>query len=310
MSWLEKYSRKKLGRVLGAAAKILIEAAVTRGHQIKTIPDVPTVICIADVHGNYYNFRQALISFTDLLKRGERAHFVILGDLIDRGTDSLLWLLIALELKVKWPEAVTYILGNHEAVFTRSWSPEFERRYPGNVIYVPGDNAIFNELQCKNGFKERGARRIISRIVEIFTCLPVEAIWRDTYFAHGAPVVREGSKLYDAVGRVRLSSFEGDRPPPILQQLPMRWWATWDDLADNVYQIELGNRARGVVVYPVESIFDWMEEQGRVRKAVFGHQHPERVLTYQDEDGRGLYLAILADREVYRLNADGRLARI
>src|SRR5690625_2601126 len=71
-----------------------------------------SIYVCSDIHGKYIEWRKA-IAKTDLnLENGDK--LIILGDLIDRGGQSLDCVSFALNLVNKYPKQVIYLMGNHE----------------------------------------------------------------------------------------------------------------------------------------------------------------------------------------------------
>jgi serine/threonine-protein phosphatase 4 catalytic subunit len=72
--------------------------------------DPPVTIC-GDVHGQFYDVRE-------LFKIGEdcpKTQYLFLGDFVDRGLYSVETFLLLLALKVRYPDRITLIRGNHES---------------------------------------------------------------------------------------------------------------------------------------------------------------------------------------------------
>lgn len=78
---------------------------------MKGVLNVATFVC-SDIHGQYDAWLDALIKSNINLQEGNR--LIILGDLIDRGPDSLACVEFAFELMNRYPKQVTYLMGNHE----------------------------------------------------------------------------------------------------------------------------------------------------------------------------------------------------
>eukprot|EP00871_Galdieria_phlegrea_P002642 jgi/Galph1/3379/GphlegSOOS_G2008.1 len=69
------------------------------------------VVVVGDVHGQFYDL-------LELFKVGgdpPRTNYIFLGDFVDRGYNSVETLLLLLALKVRFPDRVTLIRGNHES---------------------------------------------------------------------------------------------------------------------------------------------------------------------------------------------------
>ena len=117
--------------------------------------DVDRIVAVGDVHGAYDRFVEILRAARVIDDRnrwvGGRTHLVQLGDVLDRGPDSLkaLDLLDGLERDAKRAGgAVHALLGNHEAM-----------RLIGDLRYVtPGEYAAFtasNSTEVRDAYVER-----------------------------------------------------------------------------------------------------------------------------------------------------------
>lgn len=73
-----------------------------------------TYVC-SDIHGEFDAWLWAIAKSGINLGKGDS--LVILGDLIDRGEDSLACVLYVFELMKRYPGQVTYLIGNHERMF-------------------------------------------------------------------------------------------------------------------------------------------------------------------------------------------------
>lgn len=69
----------------------------------------PVTIC-GDIHGQFHDL-------LELFKKGGEiptSKYIFLGDFVDRGFNSLETFQLLLLFKLKWPEHITLIRGNHE----------------------------------------------------------------------------------------------------------------------------------------------------------------------------------------------------
>lgn len=86
------------------AREILIE----EGNVVKV--DAPVTVC-GDIHGQFYDLME-------LFKVGgecPETNYLFMGDFVDRGFYSVETFLLLLALKVRYPDRITLIRGNHES---------------------------------------------------------------------------------------------------------------------------------------------------------------------------------------------------
>ena len=107
----------------------------------------PLYIC-GDIHGQYYD----LLRVFDILKYPPQSTFLFLGDYVDRGKQSLECLLLLLCLKVKYPDKIFLLRGNHECEAL-------------NKMY-----GFFDEC------KRRLSIKCFKKIITLFNIMPISAL--------------------------------------------------------------------------------------------------------------------------------------
>merc|ERR1712137_1484004 len=100
----EIISEKQVKSLCDKAREILMEEA-----NVQRV-DAPVTIC-GDIHGQFYDLKE-------LFKVGgdcPDTNYLFMGDFVDRGFYSVETFLLLLALKVRYPDRITLIRGNHES---------------------------------------------------------------------------------------------------------------------------------------------------------------------------------------------------
>ena len=118
----------------------------------------PVIIC-GDIHGQIYDL-------LELFKKGgdiPNSRYIFMGDYVDRGYNGVEVLELLLALKVKYPEQITLLRGNHESrqiCFAYGFYEEITRKY-GNANaweyftdlfdYLPLAALVEGKIFCVHG---------------------------------------------------------------------------------------------------------------------------------------------------------------
>jgi len=100
----EIITEKEVKELCDKAREILLEES-----NVQRV-DAPVTIC-GDIHGQFYDLKE-------LFKVGgdcPGTNYLFMGDFVDRGFNSVETFLLLLALKVRYPDRITLIRGNHES---------------------------------------------------------------------------------------------------------------------------------------------------------------------------------------------------
>ena len=110
MPWV---SRRRLTQTLPERdVKALCDTARSILKEEQTVQPVSTpVTVVGDIHGQFYDLQELF----RIAGTAPETNFLFLGDYVDRGFYSVESVTLVLALKVRYPDRVTIIRGNHES---------------------------------------------------------------------------------------------------------------------------------------------------------------------------------------------------
>lgn len=124
------------------------------------------VLIAGDIHGNFNDVRAIVVKFMELYKENNKIKLLFLGDYIDRGDYSIEVITFLFYLKIKYPNNIFLLRGNHETEIDKFYS-----------------NSLYNDLRglFKSSFNEK-----YEMYLNCFAKLPIIAIIDNRYFcSHG-----------------------------------------------------------------------------------------------------------------------------
>mmetsp|Transcript_3500 Transcript_3500/g.10080 ORF Transcript_3500/g.10080 Transcript_3500/m.10080 type:complete len:304 (+) Transcript_3500:330-1241(+) len=156
--WIEQLKRCELLRE--CEVKVLcqkaLEVLVEEGNVQRV--DTPVTIC-GDIHGQFYDLMELFNVGGDCPK----TNYLFMGDFVDRGFYSVETFLLLLALKVRYPDRITLIRGNHESrqiTQVYGFYDECLRKYGNAKVwqyftdlfdYLPLTALVENEVFCLHG---------------------------------------------------------------------------------------------------------------------------------------------------------------
>lgn len=122
---------------------------------------------VGDIHGDLSSLREIVSKLDEKLRGSREAVIVFLGDYVDRGVESFETIMSIIMLKLKEPEKIVMLRGNHEP--------------PKNLIPHPHDFPLFLKMRFKDSW-----RKIYEQFSNIFQLLPLAAYVESKLFlVHG-----------------------------------------------------------------------------------------------------------------------------
>jgi len=159
------YNVDYINSILSDSIKAL-EYEYSKYHGLITIHDEGTYVIVGDLHGDLRSLKH-IMEFIDKLSNYS---LVFLGDYIDRGENQVETILIPLLMKLRYPDKVFLLRGNHEPP---DFLPVYPHDFPIELIHRYG--------------REHGLR-MYELFKELFQLLPHSLIIKDTaLLLHGGP---------------------------------------------------------------------------------------------------------------------------
>ncbi|CAK7350132.1 unnamed protein product [Dovyalis caffra] len=97
-------------RMLFGATNVSSRSAFSR-LRLSLVPNDAIILICGDIHGQFYDMKELFKVGGDCPK----TNYLFLGDFVDRGFYSVETFLLLLALKVRYPDRITLIRGNHES---------------------------------------------------------------------------------------------------------------------------------------------------------------------------------------------------
>lgn len=197
----------------------------------------PPINVCGDIHGQYLD----LLRVFELGGVPPKSKYLFLGDYVDRGENSVEVILLLFALKLKYPDSIYLIRGNHESV---------------EMTEVFGFLA-----ECK----KKLSRQVWVTLMKVFDCLPIAAVISNEFFCiHGG--LSPHLKTLDDVAKIERPTYVPDEG--LLSDL------LWSDPSPDVK--EWGPNERGSTISWGKKVAEEFLKRNNLSCIVRGHQMAAR----------------------------------
>jgi len=97
--------------------KLLVAAKQMFHDEPNVVMVKPPCVLVGDIHGQFFDLRDRVLASGGLV---EKTRYIFLGDYVDRGEFSLLCATLLIAFKVRYPQNVFLLRGNHESKMTNN----------------------------------------------------------------------------------------------------------------------------------------------------------------------------------------------
>ena len=197
-----------------------------------------SALVVGDIHGDFDILKSVIDGFT---KNDHINHLIFLGDIVDRGSQSIGCLNLLYALIIKYPERVHLVRGNHEAISVNS-------RY-GFLADIRNfcDSSETKEITLNNSLPE-----LFVNYNRSFGTLPLALVHEGFryFFVHGGiPIEPISLKEINNLPKADLLLSN----PTIKQML-------WNDPREEVENYSYSVRGDGIYVYGQEVINNFLKK--------------------------------------------------
>lgn len=248
-SFIQKLLSKKVRNagILTDVTEEMISELIDKARDLFTSQPVfleltAPVKIVSDIHGQY----QDLLRFLDLARHPPYSNYLFLGDYVDRGKQSIESICLLFAYKIKFPESVFLLRGNHECE---------------SITKIYG---FYDECQ------KRFSISLWKKFVTAFNMLPVAALIEDKVLCMHGGLSRDMNNLNEIKGISR---------PAKVPETGILCDLLWSDPSPlssselfNIKKGEWGDNDRGVSFIFSETVVKRAVEQYNIDLIVRGHQ--------------------------------------
>jgi protein phosphatase len=215
---------------------------------LKRIKD-GSVLVVGDIHGDFTILKTIVSGFT---KNDHIKHLVFLGDIVDRGSQSIACLNLLYALKISYPERVHLVRGNHEAISVNS-----RYGFLADITNFSGQSVLDKDA-TNNSLPE-----LFVNFNRSFGTLPLALVHEKFryFFVHGGvPIEPISLKEINDLPKADLLLSN-----PIIKQM------LWNDPRENVTNHTYSMRGDGVYLYGKEVVDNFLK-QNNLKMIIRAHE--------------------------------------
>lgn len=209
------------------AILILIEATRSLFQKMPVCPKIKdgSAIVVGDIHGDFSTLKQVVHNY---LTNGAK-HLIFLGDIVDRGTNSIACINLLLALVLERPKFIHILRGNHEAISVNSRYGFLE-----DVRNFSNDRELFNQFNM------------------LFSLFPLALIHETfaIFFVHGGIPIST-TDLEDIESAPKGDMYLDDN---IIKQM------LWNDPKEEIGRSGYSMRGMGIYTYGEELVDEFLEK--------------------------------------------------
>jgi predicted phosphodiesterase len=208
-----------------------------------------SVLVVGDIHGDFTILKSIIAGFR---KNDHINHLIFLGDIVDRGSQSISCLNLLYALKITYPERVHIVRGNHEAISVNS-------RY-GFLADITqfSDSSETNQKTINNSLPE-----LFVNFNRSFGAMPLALVHEEFryFFVHGGiPIEPISLKEINDLPKADLLLSN-----PIIKQM------LWNDPQEEVENYTYSMRGDGIYIYGQE-VLDNFLKQNNLKMIIRAHE--------------------------------------
>ena len=219
------------------------------------------VLAVGDIHGDFTILQKVLTIFK---KEKPLEHIIFLGDIVDRGSQSMACLNLIFAMLILYPNRVHFIRGNHEAITVNS-----RYGFSDEVQLFGGEEDLYNHYNS------------------LFSELPIALVHEEQkiFYVHGGIPINPCS----------LTDFEKLPRKDVYLDNPTIKQFLWNDPKDDLLQYNYSMRGEGIYNYGLELVEAFLLENN-LKMIVRAHEAFSNGFKYFFD---GKVLSIFTSEEYY-----------